>query len=276
MFEIVHKETIAQDVLKYMVKAPRVAKKRKPGQFIVLQVDEKGERIPLTIVDSDEQDGTITLIFQVVGKSTKRIAALECGDSIRDLLGPLGKATHIENFGNVVAIGGGVGIAPLFPIAKGMALAGNQLEVILGARSQKYLILEDEINTFCKSVHIVTDDGSYGEKGLVTHKLQTLIESGKKIDLVIAIGPLIMMKAVSDLTKSHGIDTVVSLNPIMVDGTGMCGGCRVNVNNEVKFACVDGPEFNGHEVDFEKLAKRLKAFRKHEDDSCKLMKEMKK
>ncbi|OVE73796.1 ferredoxin-NADP reductase [bacterium B13(2017)] len=276
MFEIISKENLAEDILKYKIKAPRIAKKRKPGQFIVIQADETSERIPLTIVDSDTKDSSITLIFQVVGKSTKKLASFQTGDSFKDLLGPLGKETHLEKFGNVVAIGGGVGIAPLYPIAKGMANANNELSVILGARTKNLLILEEEMRSFCKNIHIITDDGSYGEKGFVTHKLKSLIESKQKIDLVIAIGPLVMMKAVSDLTKPFGIHTIVSLNPIMVDGTGMCGGCRVNIKDEVKFACVDGPEFNGHDVNFEKLSKRLSAYKNHEDDSCKLIQQINK
>ncbi|MBN2143110.1 MAG: sulfide/dihydroorotate dehydrogenase-like FAD/NAD-binding protein [Candidatus Aureabacteria bacterium] len=266
-------EKIAEDVLKFEIQAPRIAEKRKPGQFVVIRVDEKGERIPLTIVDSNLNKGTITLIFQVVGVSTRKLASLKTGDSLMDVLGPLGHATHLEKYGKVIAIGGGVGIAPLYPISKGMKDAGNSVIAILGARSKNLMILEREMKAICTEIHLVTDDGSYGEKGLVTNVLKKMLDTGTHPDIVIAIGPLVMMKAVSELTQPYGIKTMVSLNPIMVDGTGMCGGCRVDVAGEIKFACVDGPEFDGHAVNFDKLSIRLKAYKtyeKHSMEQCKL------
>jgi ferredoxin/flavodoxin---NADP+ reductase len=278
LFKIISTEKIAEDVFRFLVEAPRIAQSRQPGQFIVLRVDEKGERIPLTIVDSNAKNGTLTLIFQAVGVSTKKLAGLKPNDFLIDILGPLGHATHLEKFGKIIAIGGGVGIAPLYPITKGMVDAGNEVLSILGARSKNLLILEKEMKEICKDVRVVTDDGSYGEKGLVTDCLKKLVDSGSKPDLVIAIGPLVMMKAVSQLTLTYGIKTIVSLNPIMVDGTGMCGGCRVDIGGQVKFACVDGPEFNGHEVNFDKLGTRLKAYRtyeKHSLEECKLQGKLK-
>jgi len=246
------------------VKAPFIAQKRKPGNFVILIPDEHGERIPLTIVDSNPEEGTIDLIYQEVGTSTYKLGLKKDGDDLYRIVGPLGKPTHIEKFGTVVAIGGGVGIAPLYPIAKGMKEAGNRIVTIPGATRRNLLILEEAMRAITDHLRVWTDDGSYGKKGLVTHGLQELIDEGLKIDHVVAIGPTIMMKFVAKLTKEHNIPTIVSLNPIMVDGTGMCGACRVLVGGEIKFACVDGPEFDGHQVDYDNLILRLKAYREYE------------
>lgn len=270
MFIITHKESLAEKVIRCKILAPKIAKKRKAGQFVMVQADEKGERIPLTIADSDPEEGTITLIFQVVGRSTIKLASLSQGEAIENVLGPLGNPTHIEKWGRVAAIGGGVGIAPLYPIVKAMKEANNELSLILGARTRDLLILENEMSSMVKDLRICTDDGSSGRKGLVTAELKELIQSPAKPDLVMAIGPLVMMKAVCEATRPFGITTYVSLNPIMVDGTGMCGGCRVNVGGHVRFACVDGPEFNGHEVDFDNLGKRLSAYKEMEQHACRL------
>ncbi len=254
--EIVARDEIAPDTFQYHIRAPEIAARRKAGQFVVLRVDEHGERFPLTIVSSDPEAGTIELIFQAVGVSTILLADMQVGDEILDLVGPLGKPTHIENFGTCVVMGGGYGMAPVIPIAQALKDAGNTLIGINGARSKEHVILEERLREICERVEICTDDGSYGRKGFVTEALQDLIEQGVQIDMVVAIGPTPMMKAVADLTRRHDIPTVVSLNPIMVDGTGMCGGCRVEVGGETKFACVDGPEFDAHLVDFDLLMKR--------------------
>ncbi len=267
MYKIIFNRPIAYKVKHMRVKAPFVAWKRKPGNFVIVISEENGERIPLTIVDSNPNDGTIDLIYQEVGTSTYRMGRKKEGEDIYRIVGPLGKPTHIEKFGTVVAIGGGVGIAPLFPIAKGMMEAGNRVVTILGARTKKLIILEKEMRDISDDLRVWTDDGSYGKKGLVTHALQELIEEGLRPDLVIAIGPTIMMKFVAKMTKENGIKTLVSLNPIMVDGTGMCGACRVIVGGKVKFACVDGPEFDGHLVDYDNLILRLKAYREYERES---------
>jgi len=267
LFAIKHKEQLATDVCLFRIEAPRIAAKRLPGQFVIIRVTDTGERVPLTIADSDVEEGTITIIAQGVGKTTRQLNMLEAGDAINDVVGPLGSPTHIEKFGTCCIIGGGVGIAIAFPIAKGMKEAGNEVISILGARSKDMMILEDRVRQISDEVIITTDDGSYGIHGFVTEALQKLIDEGRTIDVVVAIGPVPMMKAVAELTRGPGIRTIVSLNPIMVDGTGMCGGCRVTVGGEVKFACVDGPEFDAHEVDFEDLSKRLGAFRKYEQDA---------
>lgn len=238
-----------------------IAEERQPGQFIILQTEsEYGERIPLTIADADEQSGTITLIFQVVGKTTAQLATFEAGDELPALVGPLGKPTHIQNYGRVVCVGGGIGIAPLHPIVQALKKAGNHVTVILGARTKELIILEKEMKSLADECIVCTDDGSYGRKSLVTVPLKELCEQPVKPDMVIAIGPPIMMKFCSLTTKPFGIFTQVSLNTIMVDGTGMCGGCRVNVGNEVKFVCVDGPEFDGHLVDFDNMIARLNSY----------------
>lgn len=264
MYKIILKETIAPNVHRYVLDAPQIARKRLPGQFVVIRIAETGERIPLTIADGDAEAGTITLVVQSVGKTTAQMALKQEGDVIPDVLGPLGKPTHIENVGTVLAVGGGIGIAPLFPITKAMKEAGNHVVTILGARSHDLFIMEEEMSSVSDEVIITTDDGSRGKKGLVTDAIKELSDAGRKIDLVVAIGPPIMMKYVSLLTKELGMPTVVSLNPIMIDGTGMCGGCRVTVGGATRFACVDGPEFDGHEVDFDGLMQRLSMYREHE------------
>jgi len=246
-------------------------KKRKAGQFVILRVNEKGERIPLTIADSDVENGTITIIAQGVGKTTKELNRLESGDYIFDLVGPLGKPSHIENFGVAVSIGGGVGTAIAYPIAKALKEAGNYVISIIGGRSKDYVILESEMKMICDEVYPTTDDGTYGYKGFVTDKLKGLL-STKKIDFVLAIGPILMMKAVADATRPYGIKTVVSLNPIMIDGTGMCGGCRATVDNKTVFVCVDGPEFDAHKVDFEVLLNRNKFYGEQEKISLEMHK----
>ena len=265
------KKQVLSDNVKLMeINAPRVAKKAQAGQFIMLRIDEQGERIPLTIADYDRNKGTVTVIFMEVGKTTKQLGTLNKGDSLLNFAGPLGVPSEIENYGTVVCIGGGVGIAPLYPIIRALKEKGNYVISILGARNEKLLMLEDQINEFSDELHICTDDGSKGTKGFVSDVLQRLIDDTKKIDIVWAIGPVIMMKVVTDVTRPYNIKTLVSLNPIMVDGTGMCGGCRVSVGDEVKFACVDGPEFDGHQVDFKNLMLRNRRFLSHEEKSCKL------
>lgn len=257
MNKILGKELLADNVVKLTIEAPEIAKKRKAGQFIIFRTfAQKSERIPLTIADANAKAGTITLVFQTVGKSTAELGELNVGDSIHDLVGPLGKATHVENFGHVVCIGGGIGIAPLHPIAQAMKAAGCNVTSILGARTKELLIMEEELRTASEKTVIVTDDGSYGEQGFVTNALEKIIENDQKVDMVVAIGPAIMMKMVCKVTKPHEIKTVVSLNTIMVDGTGMCGCCRVSVDGATKFVCVDGPEFDGHKVDFDGMMKR--------------------
>jgi len=270
MYEIVEKKVLSDTVKLMKIKAPLVARKAQAGQFIILRIDEKGERIPLTIADFDRKKGTITIIFMEVGKTTKQLGILDVGDSLQNFAGPLGMPSEIEKYGNVVCIGGGVGIAPLYPIVKALKKTGNHVVSILGARNEKLLLLEDEIASFSDEFYIATDDGSKGHKGFVSDVLQKRIDEKEKIDMVMAIGPVIMMKVVADLTKKYDIKTLVSLNPIMVDGTGMCGGCRVSVGGETKFACVDGPEFDGHKVDFENLMLRNQRFIKEEEKSCKL------
>lgn len=256
---------IAPEVKKFQIYAPTIAKKRKPGQFVIIRTSDKGERIPLTIVDSDETAGSITLIVQGVGKSTHEINQLEQGDVIKDLVGPLGKPSEIDYFGHVVVIGGGVGTAVSFPQAKALKDAGNHVTAIVGARTKDLVILEDDLHQIADQVLVCTDDGSYCSMGFVTDQLQNLIDANTKIDYVLAVGPLPMMRAVAEMTRPHGIKTVVSLNSIMVDGTGMCGGCRVVIDNKVQFACVDGPEFDAHLVDFQNLMNRNRAY-VHEED----------
>lgn len=273
MNRIVEARFLGPDVKLFRIEAPRIAEKRKAGQFIILRVHTDGERIPLTIADSDAQEGTITIIVQGIGRTTKHLNTLEKGDFIQDLVGPLGKPSHIENFGTAVSIGGGVGTAIAYPTAKALKEAGNEVISIIGGRSKEYVILEDEMRAVSDECYPTTDDGSYGYHGFVTDKLKELIDSGKKIDFVLAIGPIPMMAAVSRVTKPYGIKTVVSLNPIMVDGTGMCGGCRAIVGDKTVFVCVDGPEFDAHEVDFDILTKRNKMYTRqekhaHDDYMC--------
>ena len=261
MFKILRKEELSPGVYAMDIEAPRVAKKAQAGQFIVLRVDEKGERIPLTIADYDRETGKILIVFQAVGASTMQLAALEKGDSIQDFVGPLGQPSEVEKMGTVVVVGGGIGVAPTYPIARAMKDAGNKVIAIMGAKTKDILIMEDEMKAVADEVVVTTDDGSYGIKGFVTNAVQMLVDRGEKIDQITAIGPVIMMKSVADATRQLGIRTIVSLNPIMVDGTGMCGGCRVQVGSETKFACVDGPEFNGHQVDFKSLMSRQRMYR---------------
>ncbi len=268
MFKILKKKELSPGVYHYDIEAPRVAKKAKPGQFIVLRVNEEGERIPLTIADFNAEKGSITLIFQAVGASTQLLASLQEGDSILDFVGPLGQPSHIEaGMGTIVCIGGGIGVAPVYPIARGMHEAGNKVISIMGAKTKDILIFEDEMKAVSDEVLVSTDDGSYGVKGFVTTALQQLVDRGEKIDQVTAIGPGIMMKSVVEATRPLGIKTIVSLNPVMVDGTGMCGGCRVQVGDETKFACVDGPEFDGHLVDFNSLMSRGRMYREQEAEA---------
>ncbi|MGA1868395.1 MAG: sulfide/dihydroorotate dehydrogenase-like FAD/NAD-binding protein [bacterium] len=263
-YRITEKKELAADVKLMKIGAPLIARKAKPGQFIIFRIDERGERIPLTIMDTDKEDGLVSIIFQEVGKATKQLGQLQVGDEILDFVGPLGKPTKIEKVGTVVCIGGGIGVAPIYPIAKAFKKKGNRLISIIGARSKELLILEKEMGTISDQLHVTTDDGSYGYHGFVTDMLQKLKDEKETIDLVMAIGPVPMMHAVSNLTREFAIKTLVSLNPIMIDGTGMCGGCRVSIGGETKFACVDGPEFDGHLVDFHELRKRQGTFRELE------------
>jgi ferredoxin--NADP+ reductase len=265
--KILKKERLTPDLVRMILEAPEIAKERRPGQFVVLRINEQGERIPLTIADADEKAGTVTIIFQEVGKSTKLLGTLGEGDDILDLAGPLGKPTHIEKFGTAVCVGGGVGVAPMYPITEALKQAGNKVITIIGARNKDLLILENEMKAVSDRLMVMTDDGSYGTKGFVTQALEELIGSGEKIDIVVAIGPVVMMRAVSEVTRPHKIQTVVSLNSIMVDATGMCGGCRVSVGGKSKFACVEGPEFDGHQVDFKELMMRQKTYMKQEHES---------
>ena len=256
MYKIVKKQDLAPNITRFSVEAPEVARSRKPGQFVVIRAEETSERVPLTIVDSDPEKGTIDLIIQKAGFSTTRLVSFEVGDGFLDVLGPLGRPTDMEKYGTVVCVGGGVGTAVLYPIVKGLKEAGNEVITINGARNKELLILEEELGAVSDELIITTDDGSYGVKGFGSTVLQGLIDDRKNIDLVVAIGPTMMMKAVAEVTRPYKIHTIASLNAIMIDGTGMCGGCRVTVGDEVKFACVDGPEFDAHLVDFdEQIAK---------------------
>lgn len=275
MYKIVKKRVLNPTVVLMDIAAPAIAKKAEPGQFIILRVDEEGERIPLTIADFNRENGTVTIIFQIVGKTTQALSELEEGEFICDFVGPLGVASHVEGLKKVAVIGGGVGSAIAYPVAKKLHNLGAKVDVIVGFRNKDLLILEEEFKAASDRLFIMTDDGSYGEKGLVTAALEKLIKEGNEYDEVIAIGPLVMMKFVAQLTKQYGIKTVVSMNPIMIDGTGMCGGCRLTVGGKVKFACVDGPDFDGHEVDFDEAISRssmYKDFEKHAlEHHCNLM-----
>ncbi len=267
MNKILEKEFITPEVFRMRVESPEIARKRKAGQFIILRVSDEGERIPLTIADGSAGEGWIELVVQVVGKTTRDMSRLEAGGEILDLVGPLGRPTHIEKLGTVVVIGGGVGIAPAHPIAQAMKEAGNKVVSILGGRTKSLVIMEEQMKAASDRVVVTTDDGSYGMKGLVTEALQKLIDEGLKIDLVVAVGPPIMMKFVSLLTEKHEIPTLVSLNTIMVDGTGMCGACRVTVDGKTRFVCVDGPEFDGHKVDYEEMMKRQRMYQVQEKEA---------
>ncbi len=266
MNKIIAKQQLSEEVFRIEVEAPMIAAARRPGQFVIVQLDTNfGERIPLTIADYDERKGSITLIFQTVGRTTHLLADLPVGASIANLVGPLGRPTHIEKFGTVVGVGGGIGVAPLHPIARAMKEAGNRLILILGARTSDLIILEQEMTALADEIIICTDDGSKGRKGLVTAPLEEICRRVPPPDLAVAIGPPIMMKFCAETTRPFKVPTIVSLNTIMVDGTGMCGGCRVTVGNTTKFVCVDGPEFDGHLVDFDNMMQRLKAYRPQEE-----------
>lgn len=279
MYKIVRKKALNPTVTLMDIEAPAVAKKAEPGQFIILRTDENGERIPLTVADFDREKGTVTIIFQIVGATTEKLNHMNEGECLHDFAGPLGRATHTEGLKKVAVVGGGVGCAIAYPVAKKLHQVGCEVHSIVGFRNKDLVILEDEFKACSDKFCMMTDDGSYGTKGLVTNALKELIDSGEQYDEVIAIGPLIMMKFVAATTKEYGIKTVVSMNPIMIDGTGMCGGCRLSVGDETKFACVDGPEFDGHLVDFDEAMRRstmYKPFEKRKyEETCNLFKEVK-
>lgn len=264
MFKIIERRELAPTLKLYVVEAPMIARRAQPGQFVILRVHEQGERVPLTIADFDREQGTITLVFQEVGHSTRLLGDLQLGDGILDLLGPLGEPTEHPQGKNAVCIGGGVGVAPVYPEAKGLHEHGYNVTSIIGARNSELLFFEDEMAAVSNELLVATDDGSKGHKGFVTDLLQQLIDEGREIDFVIAVGPIPMMKAVADLTRKYKIKTIVSLNSMMVDGTGMCGGCRVTVGGEVKFTCIDGPAFDAHELDFEEQVRRLGMYKELE------------
>lgn len=266
MYRIIVKQRLAENVQLFEIEAPLIAKKAQPGQFVILRLNEEGERIPLTIADFNRAAGTVTLIFQEAGASTAALGLLKEGEFLLDLVGPLGKPTHIEKVGTVVCVGGGIGIAPVYPIARGMRQAGNKVISIIGARSAGILIYEEEMALVSDELIITTDDGSKGRKALVTEVLKEVLDANNNVRLVVAVGPVMMMKFVAGTTRPYGVATVVSLNPIMVDGTGMCGGCRVSVGDENKFACVDGPEFDGHKVDFDVLMSRQRMYKQQEKE----------
>jgi ferredoxin--NADP+ reductase len=275
MFKILKKEKLAENISRILVDAPHIAKAAKPGQFVVVVPTENAERIPLTVADFDKQKGTVSIIFQIVGATTKVLDSLKENDSIAHLLGPLGVPSHIEKYGTVVVIGGGVGIAEIYPFVKALKKAGNNVITIIGARCEELLVYRKELKAESSELRITTDDGSCGRKGFVSDELKEMIASRINIDRVIAVGPVPMMKVCCDVTKPYGIKTVVSLNPLMLDATGMCGICRVTVGGKTKFACVEGPEFDGHEVDFKELSERLKAYKDLEkqahDHVCRLL-----
>ena len=275
MYKIVKRQQLNDTVVRLDVQAPFIAKKAKAGQFIIFRIDEHGERIPLTIADTDAEKGTVSIIFQIVGQSTMLLSQLQEGDAILDFVGPLGAATEFGDAKKVCVIGGGVGNAIAYPSAKALFNMGADVDVIAGFRSKDIVILEDEFKAVCNRLFITTDDGTYGEKGFVTNKLQELIDAGNNYDLVIAIGPIPMMKFVSKVTEPYNIKTLVSLNPIMIDGTGMCGCCRVTVDGKIKFACVDGPDFDGHKVDYDELMQRNSTYREfevHDKEHCRMYK----
>ncbi|MGA7458797.1 MAG: sulfide/dihydroorotate dehydrogenase-like FAD/NAD-binding protein [Candidatus Korobacteraceae bacterium] len=266
MFEILEARPLARGIKLFVIKAPRIARKQKPGQFVIVRLDDCGERIPLTLADADPEAGTVTLVVQAIGKTTMLFNMLEAGDSILDLVGPLGKPSEIENFGTVVIVSGSVGTAMAYPTARELKRAGNKVISIVGARSKELMVLEDEVRAVSDETYICTDDGSYGDKGLVTDKLKQVM-AGQKLNYVLACGPVPMMRAVANMTAPEQIKTMVSLNSIMVDGTGMCGGCRVLVNNSSQFACVDGPEFDASQVNFDVLTQRNNMYREQERES---------
>lgn len=267
MYKIVRKEILNPSVVLMDIEAPYVARKAEPGQFIIFRIDENGERIPLTIADYDRDSGTVTIIFQIVGKTTRVLSEMNEGEALLDFVGPLGVASHLEGYKKVAVIGGGLGTAIAYPQAKKLHALGAEVHSITGFRNKDLIILEKEMQAVSDRLVVATDDGSNGNKGFVTNVLKQLIDEGNKYDLVIAIGPLVMMRAVSNLTKEYGIKTLVSMNPIMIDGTGMCGGCRLTVGGKTKFACVDGPDFDGHEVDFDEAMRRQGMYKKQESES---------
>jgi len=267
VFKIVNAQFIAPGIKRFRIEAPRIARKQRPGQFVIVRICENGERIPLTIECSDPKEGTVNIVVQSIGKTTHLLNSLETGDSILDVVGPLGKPSEIASFGTVVTISGGVGTAMAYPTASAMKRAGNRVISIIGGRNKELVLLEEEMRRVSDTVFVTTDDGSYADKGLVTGKLRQLIENGTRIDLVLAVGPIPMMRAVAEMTRKEQIRTMVSLNPIMIDGTGMCGGCRVLVEGKSEFACVDGPEFDAHRVDFAVLVQRNAMYRDAEKRS---------
>jgi ferredoxin/flavodoxin---NADP+ reductase len=267
VFKIVHAQFLAPGIKRFVIEAPRIARKQKPGQFVILRIYEEGERIPVTIENSDPERGTISIVVQAAGKTTQLLNSLATDDSILDVVGPLGKPSDIRKYGTVVVVGGGVGTAMAYPTAAALKQAGNRVISIVGARNQELVILEREMRAVSDALMITTDDGSYADKGFVTDKLRQLVENGTRIDLVIAVGPIVMMKAVAEMTRKENIHTVVSLNPIMIDGTGMCGGCRVLIDGKSEFGCVDGPEFDAHKVDFSVLVQRNTMYRDAEQRS---------
>jgi ferredoxin--NADP+ reductase len=263
MNKIVAKEMLSENVVKLVVEAPLIARKQSPGQFVIVRTDDKGERIPLTIADADREKMTITLIIQKIGTSSHKLANLNPGDSLLDVSGPLGRPTHIEKVGTVIACGGGVGIAPLYPIARALKEVGNKLIAVLGARNRELLILEKEMAVFADELIVMTDDGSYGRKGVITVGIEDVLKR-EPVHLAVAIGPAVMMKFVALLTKKYDVRTIVSLNTIMVDGTGMCGACRVSVGGKTRFVCVDGPEFDAHQIDYDEMIQRLNTYKAEE------------
>lgn len=263
-FEILYKEEIAPQIKRMIINAPLIAKKARAGQFVILRVDEQGERFPLTLVDWSPEKGTITLIFQEVGVSTIKLGKLNAGDYIEDIVGPLGNPTEIAKYGHVAVIGGGVGTAVIYPWVRSLKEAGNHIATIIGARSSNLLLLEKELRELSNEIYISTDDGTRGVKGFTSDILRQLLEQGRRFDLVMAAGPVLMMRAIAETTRPHNIKTIISLNPIMVDGTGMCGSCRVTVGGKTRFACVDGPDFDAHKVDFNELMNRLRAYQNEE------------
>lgn len=281
MYKIITKRKLNSSVILWEVDAPHIAKKAQAGQFVIVRVDENGERVPFTVADTDIEKGTVCIIFQIVGKTTASMAALKEGDFVLDFVGPLGRASHLEGFKKVAVIGGGLGTAIAYPQAKKLYGQGAEVHIIAGFRNKELIILEDELQKVSSKLVIATDDGSNGNKGFVTDMFKALVEQGNEYDLVVAIGPLVMMRAVSNLTRELGIKTIVSMNPVMIDGTGMCGGCRVTVDGKTKFACVDGPEFDGHLVDFDNAMRRSTMFKDKESVSmeqhnCNLLKEAEK
>jgi ferredoxin--NADP+ reductase len=273
MNEIIKKEELAKNIKRFVISNPHIAQKAEPGQFVIIRLKETSERIPLTLQDFDRESGMITIVVQEVGKSTEEMGMVEPGDTIEDVVGPLGKPTEIDKYGTVVCVGGGVGTPEIYPVARALKHAGNRVVTIIGARCKDLIIMEEEMIRVSHEIHITTDDGSYGDKGFVTDALARVIKTSMPIARVFAVGPVLMMKAVADCTRPHAIKTLVSLNPIMLDGTGMCGVCRVEVGGVTKFACVDGPEFDAHEVNFELLIQRLSTYVKQEKESLESFRE---